>query len=60
VRHELNECYTLIARLGRGIVYYGSARLQPTTAHWKKSVDLTQRLWRLLGVTTWTGGGPGE
>lgn len=58
-RHELQSCYNLINKLGRGLVYYGSARLKPGSGHWEKSVDLSQRLYRLLGVTTWTGGGPG-
>lgn len=28
VQRELLECYALIERLGRGVVYYGSARLK--------------------------------
>lgn len=59
VRKELMACYDLISRMGRGIVYYGSARIKPGSPHWDRAVELSQRLWRLMGVTTWTGGGPG-
>ena len=60
VRSELLECFELIEKWKRGIVYYGSARLKPETEIYKQSKDLSRRLAELLGdVTTWTGGGPG-
>ncbi|DBA76000.1 TPA: hypothetical protein ACH3X2_008930 [Trebouxia sp. C0005] len=59
VHHELLECYALIEKLGRGVVYYGSARLKQDSPHWGRAVDLGQRVAELLGCTTWSGGGPG-
>lgn len=50
---------TLIQKLGRGVVYYGSARLKKDSAHWQRAVDLGRDVSRLLGSTTWSGGGPG-
>ncbi len=59
MHHELLECYALIEKLGRGVVYYGSARLKQDSLHWGRAVDLGQRVAELLGCTTWSGGGPG-
>ena len=60
VQQELLACYALIERLGRGVVYYGSARLRRDSPHWADAADLGARVSRLLGpVTTWSGGGPG-
>ncbi|KAK2075722.1 hypothetical protein QBZ16_001463 [Prototheca wickerhamii] len=60
VQQELLACYALIERLGRGVVYYGSARLRRDSPHWADAADLGARVARLLGpVTTWSGGGPG-
>lgn len=59
VQRELLECYALIERKGRGVVYYGSARLGEGSAHWGAAVALGSAVARLLGCTTWTGGGPG-
>eukprot|EP00873_Tetraselmis_striata_P004479 jgi/Tetstr1/424743/TSEL_015260.t1 len=59
VHKELLGCYTLIQKLGRGVVYYGSARLKKDSAHWQRAVDLGRDVSRLLGSTTWSGGGPG-
>jgi len=61
VRSELLECYELIEKCGRGLVYYGSARLQSETEIYKQSRELSRRLALLFdNVTTWTGGGPGK
>ncbi len=59
MHHELLECYALIEKLGRGVVYYGSARLKQDSPHWARAVELGQRVAELLGCTTWSGGGPG-
>lgn len=59
VHHELLECYALIEKLGRGVVYYGSARLKQDSPHWAKAVELGKQVSQLLGCTTWSGGGPG-
>ena len=44
---------------GRGVVYYGSARLKDDSPHWIRSWELGRDVASLLGVTTWSGGGPG-
>lgn len=49
----------LVARLGRGVVYYGSARLKQDSPHWERAVELGREVSQLLGSTTWSGGGPG-
>jgi hypothetical protein len=59
VQQELLQCYALIERLGRGVVYYGSARLKANSAHWDRAHELGRQVARLLGCTTWSGGGPG-
>jgi predicted Rossmann-fold nucleotide-binding protein len=59
VQQELLACYALIERRGRGVVYYGSARLAPASPHYAAAGQLAADVWRLLGCTTWTGGGPG-
>lgn len=59
VHHELLECYALIEKLGRGVVYYGSARLKQNSPHWARAVELGKQVSELLGCTTWSGGGPG-
>lgn len=59
VQKEMLEAYALIERLGRGVVYYGSARLKSTSAHWDRARTLGRDVAKLLGCTTWSGGGPG-
>ena len=59
VHHELLECYALIEKLGRGVVYYGSARLKQDSPHWGRAVELGRQVAELLECTTWSGGGPG-
>jgi predicted Rossmann-fold nucleotide-binding protein len=49
----------LVQKLGRGVVYYGSARLKRDSVHWQRAVDLGREVSQLLGSTTWSGGGPG-
>lgn len=59
VQQELLACYALIERLGRGVVYYGSARLKAASPHWDRARQLGADVARQLGATTWSGGGPG-
>lgn len=37
VSRELLACYALVERLGRGVVYYGSARLRRESPHWGRA-----------------------
>ena len=59
VQRELLACYELIESIGRGVVYYGSARLKADNPHFVKSRELGKMVSELLGTPTWTGGGPG-
>ena len=59
VQQELLACYALIERKKRGVVYYGSARLRESSEQWERARKLGAAVAALLGVTTWTGGGPG-
>lgn len=59
VQEELLQCYSLIHKKGRGVVYYGSARLKQDSPYWAKAMELGKQVARLLRVTTWSGGGPG-
>ena len=55
VQQEMLACYALIERQGRGVVYYGSARLKQDSPHWARSVELGREVATLLGCTTWSG-----
>lgn len=46
-------------RLGRGVIYIGSARPQRNHPHYIQSLELSREVAKLLGCTTWTGAGPG-
>ncbi|KAK9805408.1 hypothetical protein WJX73_002177 [Symbiochloris irregularis] len=59
VQGELLACYALIAKLGRGVVYYGSARLRSDSVHWERAKQLGHDVAQLLQCPTWSGGGPG-
>ncbi|KAG1666317.1 hypothetical protein FOA52_004799 [Chlamydomonas sp. UWO 241] len=59
VYKELLDAYSLIARIGVGCVYFGSARLGRDSPFWDLSSDLSRDVALLLGSPTWTGGGPG-
>lgn len=60
VQQELLRCYALIEKVGRGVVYYGSARLQANSPHYIKARELGGRIATLLDTSaTWSGGGPG-
>ncbi|MBA0848949.1 hypothetical protein Goshw_009032 [Gossypium schwendimanii] len=66
VRKEIEQCYELIHRLGRGVVYLGSSRMGPGHPHYSQTLELAREAiftaWQianLLDRTTWTGAGPG-
>ncbi|XP_010557514.1 PREDICTED: probable cytokinin riboside 5'-monophosphate phosphoribohydrolase LOGL3 isoform X2 [Tarenaya hassleriana] len=59
MRKELERCFDLIHRLGRGVVYLGSARFLPNHSHYLQAQDLSREVAKLLDCTTWSGAGPG-
>ncbi|KAH6786324.1 putative lysine decarboxylase family protein [Perilla frutescens var. hirtella] len=59
VKKEIEKCYGLIRRLGRGVVYLGSARLGPDHPHFVRAFQLAKGIADLLDCTTWSGAGPG-
>ncbi|MBA0676234.1 hypothetical protein Goari_017729 [Gossypium aridum] len=66
VRKEIEQCYELIQRLGRGVVYLGSSRMGPGHPHYSQTLELAREAiftaWQianLLDCSTWTGAGPG-
>ncbi|KAL1534086.1 putative cytokinin riboside 5'-monophosphate phosphoribohydrolase LOGL10 [Salvia divinorum] len=59
VKREIEKCYELIGRLGRGVVYLGSARFGPEHPHFVRSFELAKGIASLLDATTWSGAGPG-
>ncbi|KAH6778570.1 putative lysine decarboxylase family protein [Perilla frutescens var. frutescens] len=59
VKKEIEKCYGLIRRLGRGVVYLGSARLGPDHPHYVRAFQLAKGIADLLDCTTWSGAGPG-
>ncbi|KAJ9182579.1 hypothetical protein P3X46_006560 [Hevea brasiliensis] len=59
IRKEIERCYELIERLGRGVVYLGSSRMGPDHPHYWKAWELGREVAKLLDCTSWTGAGPG-
>lgn len=59
VKKEIEQCYELIHRLGRGIVYLGSSRMGSEHPHYKQTMELGREVADLLGCTSWSGAGPG-
>ncbi|KAL3643055.1 hypothetical protein CASFOL_013870 [Castilleja foliolosa] len=59
VKKEIEQCYELIQRLGRGVVYLGSSRLGPNHPHYVQAFELGHDIANLLNCTTWSGAGPG-
>ncbi|PIN09877.1 hypothetical protein CDL12_17537 [Handroanthus impetiginosus] len=59
VKKEIEQCYELIRRLGRGVVYLGSARLGPNHPHYALTFELGTEIANLLNCTSWSGAGPG-
>lgn len=40
MKKEIEECYKLIHRLGRGVVYLGSSRMGPNHPHYTQAFEL--------------------
>ncbi|PKA52183.1 hypothetical protein AXF42_Ash014120 [Apostasia shenzhenica] len=59
VRKEIQDCYDLIQKLGRGVIYLGSSRINDEHQHYSKALELARDVAKLLECTTWTGAGPG-
>ncbi|KAL1369877.1 cytokinin riboside 5'-monophosphate phosphoribohydrolase LOG7 isoform X2 [Arachis hypogaea] len=59
VREEIKQCYELINRLGRGVVYLGSSRMGPGHPHYVQAQELSKEIANLLDCTSWSGAGPG-
>uniref|UniRef100_A0A7N0TDK9 Cytokinin riboside 5'-monophosphate phosphoribohydrolase n=1 Tax=Kalanchoe fedtschenkoi TaxID=63787 RepID=A0A7N0TDK9_KALFE len=59
VKLEIEQCYKLINRLGRGVVYLGSSRIEPGHSHYSQTQELAKEIANLLNCTSWSGAGPG-
>ncbi|VVB00643.1 unnamed protein product [Arabis nemorensis] len=59
VKKELEICFDLIHRLGRGILYLGSARIPQNHSYYLQAQELSREAANLLDCTTWSGAGPG-
>ncbi|GAB4849727.1 hypothetical protein Ancab_004523 [Ancistrocladus abbreviatus] len=59
VRKEIERCYELIRRLGRGVIYLGSSRMGPDHPHYVQALELGREIANLLDCTSWSGAGPG-
>ncbi|WIA16547.1 hypothetical protein OEZ85_013220 [Tetradesmus obliquus] len=59
VAQEQLAAYGLVEKIGRGVVYFGSARVQPGSSIWQQTQQLARQVAQLLCSPTWTGGGPG-
>ncbi|XP_050220371.1 uncharacterized protein LOC126670637 [Mercurialis annua] len=59
VRKEIGSCYELVHRLGRGVVYLGSSRMEPDHPHYVQTLELSREVAKLLDCTSWSGVGPG-
>lgn len=47
VKKEIEQCYELIHRLGRGVVYLGSSRMGPGHPHYIKTFELGNKVGQL-------------
>jgi predicted Rossmann-fold nucleotide-binding protein len=59
VRKEILECYALVQKLGKGVVYFGSSRTKADHPHYLQAMELAREVALLLNCTSWTGVGPG-
>ncbi len=59
MKKELVASYELIEKQGRGVVYFGSARSKPGDSDYEAGRELGREVAQLLGVTSWSGAGPG-
>ncbi|KAF1879671.1 hypothetical protein Lal_00033329 [Lupinus albus] len=48
IREEIKQCYELINRLGRGVLYLGSARMAPGHSHYVQAQELAKEASKLL------------
>lgn len=59
VRREILSCYKLVRKLGKGVVYLGSSRIEPNHSNFLQAMELGREVSLLLDCTSWTGVGPG-
>lgn len=58
LQEELSGGFSLVERLGRGVVYFGSARFGPGSRYWQRAFDLSGQvrgasLQQHAGVMCW-------
>ena len=56
---EIRGCFEGINEVGRGVVYFGSARFLPGSELYEKGKALAKDVAELLKVPAWSGGGKG-
>ncbi len=44
VRKEILECYALVQKLGKGVVYFGSSRTKADHPHYLQAMELGQEV----------------
>jgi len=59
VSREMQLCYDVVERMGRGAVYLGSARVPEDHPHFAAAKDLARDVALALDCTTWSGLGAG-
>ena len=59
MKGEILNCFEVVNRRERGIVYLGSARLKPGSTMYEEARELGREVHQLLGSTSWSGAGPG-
>ncbi|XRB15971.1 cytokinin riboside 5'-monophosphate phosphoribohydrolase [Pseudoscourfieldia marina] len=60
IKGEVDVCYELVQRQGRGFVYLGSSRAAPSSSHYQLTRDLARQIHTLYPSSTcWSGAGPG-
>ncbi len=59
VAEEMLSCYEVIEKVGRGVVYLGSARTKPGEKEYELGVELGREIATMLRLPSWSGAGPG-
>ena len=59
VRREMQMCFNVVERMGRGAVYLGSARVPEDHPHFEAAAALARDVALKLDCTTWSGLGAG-
>ncbi len=59
VAAEMLTCYEVIEKVGRGVLYLGSARTKPGDKEYELSRELGYEIATMLGLPSWSGAGPG-